>query len=469
VNAAAPDGGTLLTGIVRGHSAVADALVTVEPAGDAPTAWIVPDERHARLLHLSVQMQNTGRLGGLSWHEPADGLRVAGLNRGETDFLYREIFSADSYFPNGFELPENAVVVDVGANIGMFTLRVAFESPGTRIVAIEAVSELAEAIRINAELYGIAVDVVCAAAGRDNSESEFTLYPQNSVMSGQFADRSEDLAVLKGYLLAAPGSAETAQVDRLAESSMTAQRRRVPVVTLTEVAALHELDHIDLLKIDVEKAELEVLAGIADALWPRIARVVMEVHDLDGRVAHVVEVLRSKGFDVASHRDPRLALTPCHFITAHRRGMRAPVAVGGARVPGGGGPTQRELERDLRHLIAGRSSPVAASMRFVLVADLRRVPERALPPVLGATRRTAELARAWSAMFGAEAVRPEADFFELGGTSIMAIQLLDAVTQRLGEDVLTPEIIFAAGTLGAIAAAMEPDAPHGHPAGYSGV
>jgi acyl carrier protein len=108
-------------------------------------------------------------------------------------------------------------------------------------------------------------------------------------------------------------------------------------------------------------------------------------------------------------------------------------------------------------MIGERLPADGVPQRFVVVADLTRVEEVPAVSVPGrsGTRGTAVLADAWSALFGADAVRPEADFFDLGGTSLLALRLLDAVEQELGNNVLTPEAIFAASTFGELAAVVE--------------
>ncbi len=55
------------------------------------------------------------------------------------------------------------------------------------------------------------------------------------------------------------------------------------------------LEVVDLLKVDVERAELDVLRGIADGDWPKIRQLVMEVHDVNGALGAVRELLISKG------------------------------------------------------------------------------------------------------------------------------------------------------------------------------
>lgn len=435
---------------LREHPAVAGAAVTRGRDGEI-IAHIMPDPQAAPLLHRSVEIEASGRLGGLRWHEPADGIRVAGINRGETEFLHREIFAENSYLKHGVTLPSDAVVVDVGANIGMFTLRAALCRPGARVIAIEPMAELADAVAINAELYGADVTVVRSAAGSGPGDAEFTFYPNNSVMSGAFADAEEDTAVLTGYLLTGDEAEQGSQLDRLVLDRLSATRRRVPVTTLARIAAEFGLARIDLLKIDVEKAEAEVLSGIGDALWPLIGQIVMEVHDLNGRLDSVIRELRARGFQVACEQDPRLARTPCHNVFASRSlpESKAPDREHGL------GPTQRVLEEELRRL-AARHPGNGIPDRFLLVPNLDDLGTgEKIDPAPSATSRTAVLADIWSDLFGAGAVRPDADFFDLGGNSLTAVRLLARLEERLGEDALAPDAIFTDPTFGALAALIE--------------
>ena len=50
---------------------------------------------------------------------------------------------------------------------------------------------------------------------------------------------------------------------------------------LSDVMKEQGVERIDLLKIDVERAEEEVLGGIEDEDWEKIDQIVMEAHDED--------------------------------------------------------------------------------------------------------------------------------------------------------------------------------------------
>jgi Methyltransferase FkbM domain len=78
------------------------------------------------------------------------------------------------------------------------------------------------------------------------------------------------------------------------------------------------LDHVDLLKIDVEKSELDVLHGIAETDWPRIRQVVSEVHDVDERATTMERMLATRGFSVRVEQEPEWAGTPIRMLYATR-------------------------------------------------------------------------------------------------------------------------------------------------------
>jgi hypothetical protein len=69
------------------------------------------------------------------------------------------------------------------------------------------------------------------------------------------------------------------------------------VITLDQLFAQEQLDDIDLLKVDVEGAELEVLKGLSDNNARKVRQIVIEVHDIQGRVETIRELLVRWGFE----------------------------------------------------------------------------------------------------------------------------------------------------------------------------
>ena len=64
------------------------------------------------------------------------------------------------------------------------------------------------------------------------------------------------------------------------------------MMTLSDIMQRHGLQHISLLKIDVERAELDVLSGVSLLDWQRISQLVMEVHDVQDRLQQITKLLK---------------------------------------------------------------------------------------------------------------------------------------------------------------------------------
>jgi hypothetical protein len=87
---------------------------------------------------------------------------------------------------------------------------------------------------------------------------------------------------------------------------------------LSAVIREQGIERIDLIKIDVQKSERQVIDGIADEDWPKIQQMVLEVHDTDGEVARLEELLRGHGFTVTAEQDELYVGTDIHNLYAVR-------------------------------------------------------------------------------------------------------------------------------------------------------
>lgn len=73
--------------------------------------------------------------------------------------------------------------------------------------------------------------------------------------------------------------------------------------TASSVIRAANISFIDLLKIDVEGAELDVMQGIEKEHWRIVRQVVAEVHDHEGRLQAVQGLLQDAGFDVTIEQE----------------------------------------------------------------------------------------------------------------------------------------------------------------------
>ncbi|GLX29963.1 FkbM family methyltransferase [Streptomyces lavendulae] len=254
-----------------------------------------------------------GALGALP-----DGRPVAEANANETRELYDEIVTRNQYLRHGVRLCDGDIVVDVGANIGMFALFAAAQADRVIVHAFEPVPVVARALEANMRLYGVTGTVSCAAAGASAGVRVLTFYPQSSLQSGFYADAQNDQQIVGEYArhqtealpdLTAELRAVAAEALEPTAWSRTANRQEleVPVIRLSDWIRASALGRIDLLKVDAERAEEDVLAGIDDEHWPFIGQVVAEVHDLDGRVDRLRALLQGWGFETVVEQDPLFA------------------------------------------------------------------------------------------------------------------------------------------------------------------
>ncbi|HEV7518278.1 MAG TPA: amino acid adenylation domain-containing protein, partial [Thermoanaerobaculia bacterium] len=309
------------------HPGVQEAVVLAEPgpAGDPAdrrlVAYLVPGARRAAPLKARLRLEREGRLAASDLHELPDGTVVAHRNRGETEFLYREIFAGEGYLRHGLALADGDTVFDVGANIGLFALFAGRRARGVRIYAFEPIPEVFAALARNAALHGLDARLFDCGLADAPGVAEFTYYPHATLISGRFADAGEERAVVLSFVAAQAGEGEALDAARLEElltERLEARQVTCRLRTLSEVIAEEGVGRIDLLKIDVEKSELAVLAGLAEEDWSKVRQVVLEVHDVEGRLAQVLALLSRHGFEVAAEQDTELAGTALYNLYARR-------------------------------------------------------------------------------------------------------------------------------------------------------
>ncbi|WP_159029907.1 FkbM family methyltransferase [Streptomyces marincola] len=227
---------------------------------------------------------------------------------GEAHWQHEEIFNLGCY--DDIRLPENALVFDVGANVGLFSLFVRSRYPKAEIHAFEPMPEVAKALRKNAELHDLADFHVtqCALGAHREEDVEFTYYPAIPGNSTRYPEDKElQIAVLsRDY-----------PPDEVAHDH-TGRPVRATVERLSSFLAAGRT--VDLLKVDVEGAELDVLRGIDDEHWGLVQQTILEVQDLDNQLKDVVGMLESRGMTTRVQPSP---LIPPDIRTYMVSGTRA--------------------------------------------------------------------------------------------------------------------------------------------------
>src|SRR4030095_11115653 len=111
--------------VLEEHPAVQESIVVMKslaPGDQRLIAYVVPDKHRASVVRQLMKIEKDAVQSPRPWLALPNGLPVYLQNRGEAEFVYREIFEDDSYSRNGITLEEGACVFDVGANIGLFSI-----------------------------------------------------------------------------------------------------------------------------------------------------------------------------------------------------------------------------------------------------------------------------------------------------------------------------------------------------------
>jgi FkbM family methyltransferase len=179
-------------------------------------------------------------------------------------FLYqfKEIFCDESY--KFITQKKNPVIYDCGANIGLSCLYFKKIFPGCSIQAFEADPEIYRMLKSNLE--------------------------KNTAMEGVTVNNQAVWTDHKGLDFFQDGADGGSVVHAAGKQAV-----RIPSVRLKELLVDRQ---IDLLKIDIEGAEVEVLLD-CDGSFASVERVFFEYHSLTGkpqRLAEVLKVMTNNGF-----------------------------------------------------------------------------------------------------------------------------------------------------------------------------
>jgi 31-O-methyltransferase len=242
--------------------------------------------------------------------------RLSHYDRSQLDFQLVEIAGERMYLRHGVEVREGDTVLDVGANVGVAAAFFASQCGAGTVHCFEPVAPLVRLLREN-----LADLPACTVHGYGLSSAPglapITYYPKSAAMSGLYADPDRDRAIARTVLTNfgfSPEETETRLADRYDAQILTCELR-----TLSSFLRAEELTRVDLVKIDVERAELDVLCGIDESDWPRIEQIVIEVHDEDGRGETIAHDLADHGFQLATEQDPAMRGTSIRMLYATRR------------------------------------------------------------------------------------------------------------------------------------------------------
>lgn len=270
-----------------------------------------------------------------------DGRTVRG-SRADAQFLYTEIFKNKCYEQHGIQISGKPVVIDVGANIGLFALRVTDLAPQARVYCFEPVPPTYACLRANvASRKGVMTFNTALMEAPQQLDVTFyphtpgnsTLFPKqkglevDNVSEAWTLRRMWHWNKLQALLMALTFPVYRRLLQRSSARVLRdARSYRCEAMTLDQLFDEQRLDVVDLLKVDVEGAECAVFEGLSQPHLERVRQVVVEVSSdrkpwlpaLEGRLSRA-------GFDrisvegLVAGGEPRSDAFPCNLYATRSR------------------------------------------------------------------------------------------------------------------------------------------------------
>lgn len=260
----------------------------------------------------------------------SDGTALYCLRKPEAKMLDHHV---EGYLQHGIEINDGDIVLDIGANVGVFSLRAAQKGPHVKVFSFEPIPDIHEVLDRNAKEYGDGRIVALPVGVSDqNASATFTYFPNTPALSTLHPEQWDNnpgafKQAVRGTMTNPPEGMKWMKLippmfSGLIASYLVKGKKTVKcqLKTLSTVIREQHISQINLLKVDCEGAEWSVLQGIEDEHWPMIQSVVIEVHDISGRFEKVKKLLESKGFTkIHAEREKGLENTELYNLFALKK------------------------------------------------------------------------------------------------------------------------------------------------------
>jgi len=200
-----------------------------------------------------------------------NGIRLK-MRGSESDVVIVEgIWIHKFYNPEGFEINDGDIVVDIGSHVGVFSIFASLNNKKGKILAFEPISRNFDIINYNIKINKIKniTPIKKAVAATDGKKKMFL----------GFVD-----------------STSSFKKSKYVKNDFI----NVQTITLKSIFNQYHIKQIDFLKMDCEGEEYEILFKCPDSIFKKIKKISLECHNIDSKwnLNSLKKFLERKGFEV---------------------------------------------------------------------------------------------------------------------------------------------------------------------------
>lgn len=191
-------------------------------------------------------------------------------NCGILSIIY-EIFGEEIYFKNLITKSHSDIIVDIGANIGIFTLFVGYKS-NNKIFAIEPSTSTFKILQQNMEKNNMKTVILINKAICNITNNKIKLFI-NDMHWGE---------------------------NSIFPNIKTNHYELVETISLEKIIHDYEIPRIDILKVDCEGCEYDLFFNLSHKIFALIRQITMEFHifDQEQKLRKLITILKQNSFIV---------------------------------------------------------------------------------------------------------------------------------------------------------------------------
>jgi FkbM family methyltransferase len=168
-------------------------------------------------------------------------------------FLHRHYMALNNNNNNALSLldkfqhlKDKKIIIDGGANIGLFAIYIKNQYPDAKIICIEPDTENFELLQRNVSPY---TDIYCENCGIWDKDTMLRVYDKYDI--GKWG-----IIVEEDF-----------------------KHGNIPAMSMDSLMKKYAINHIDILKLDIEGSEKEVFSDNIETWLPKVKMIVIELHD----------------------------------------------------------------------------------------------------------------------------------------------------------------------------------------------